>query len=155
MRYFLLVLIALPALLPAAAIYKCTDQSGRVGFSSEPCAAAAIQQELPRAAPAPARDDEAMVVSEYGARLWYQWWKEGSSLMQGNFVVYNDNGYDIKDVEIACVHYGNSGTEIDRNVRTIYEVIPAGERKGVSGFNMGFIHSQAARSKCSILSVKK
>lgn len=155
MRFFILLLAALPALSPAAAIYKCTDQSGRVGFSDAPCAAGSEQQDVPRAAPPPTRDDASMVDSEFGARLWYQWWKEGGSLMQGNFVVYNDNDHDIKDVEISCVHFGNSGTEIDRNTRTIYEVIPAGERKGVSGFNMGFIHSQAARSSCSILSIKR
>jgi len=110
---------------------------------------------MAKAAPAPRRDDEAMVVSEFGARLWYQWWKKGMSLMEANFVVYNDNGFDIRDIEVECVHFANSGTQIDRNVRTIYEVIPALSRKGVSGFSMGFIHSQAERSTCSIISVKK
>lgn len=155
MRYVCLILLILPISSFASAIYKCTDHAGRVEFTNQRCATDTVQKEVPRAAPAPLRDDEAMSVSEFGARLKYSWWKKGQSLMEANFVVYNDNGFGIRDIEVECVHFANSGTQIDRNVRTIYEVIPALSRKGVSGFSMGFIHSQAERSTCSIISVKK
>lgn len=151
--FFLLPLFCYAA--NAAPIYKCTDNAGRVSYSSEQCSGAADQQVLPSSsAPAP---NSTMTMSEpaFGARLAYEWWKVGTSFMEGNFVVYNDNAYAIKDIEVACVHAGNSGTQIDRNVRTIYEQVPPNGRKGVSGLPMGLIHSQATSTTCSIISVKR
>jgi len=48
----------------------------------------------------------------------------------GRFTVRNPTNYRIKDLEITCIHYAPSGTEIDRNVRTIYEAVaPGGTRR--------------------------
>jgi len=48
----------------------------------------------------------------------------------GRFTVRNPTKYRIKDLEITCIHYAPSGTEIDRNVRTIYEAVaPGGTRR--------------------------
>ena len=51
----------------------------------------------------------------------------------------------------GCTHSAPSGTEIDSNTRTIYELVPAGSKKVVKDFNMGFIHSQAASTYCQIV----
>ena len=70
--------------------------------------------------------------------------------MTASFVIENTSASDIKDIEITCHHYAPSGTEIDSNTRTIYEIIPARHRLAVRNFNMGFIHSQVQHSEATI-----
>src|SRR5947209_309042 len=52
------------------------------------------------------------------------------------FVIRNDNGFDIKDTEIVCTHFGISGTQIDSNTRTIYELVPARSWRQVRDIKM-------------------
>ena len=83
----------------------------------------------------------------------FQWGKEGfGSIMEASFTIKNSGTTDVKDIEIECTHFAPSGTKIDSNTRTIYEVIKAGESRNFSKFNMGFIHSQADKSFASIKS---
>jgi hypothetical protein len=77
-------------------------------------------------------------------------WGARNSIMIANFTITNSSTVTVKDIEIRCTHSGPSGTEIDSNTRTIYEIIPAKGKKRVREFNMGFIHSQAASSGCAI-----
>ena len=80
-----------------------------------------------------------------------KWWKDGfDSVMMVSFNVKNPLQFDVKDIEITCRHSAQSGTEIDSNARVIYRVFPAKKTTAVREFNMGFIHSQAARSGCAI-----
>lgn len=84
-------------------------------------------------------------------QLDYVWTKEGfGTFMEANFVIHNNNDYDIKDIEIECDHYAKSGTKIDKNNRTIYEIISAKSSKTYPKFNMGFIHEQADSSTCFV-----
>ena len=71
-------------------------------------------------------------------------------IMEANFLIQNPTNYTIKDIEVTCTHFANSGTQIDSNTRTIYELVPAGGKKIVRGFNMGFIHSQAKKTDCKV-----
>jgi hypothetical protein len=81
----------------------------------------------------------------------FTWSKGGfDSIMLVNFTFTNPTPYPARDITVTCVHSAPSGTEIDRNTRTIYEVVPAKGRKVVRDFNMGFIHSQATSSRCRI-----
>lgn len=81
----------------------------------------------------------------------FEWTKGGfGSVMEANFKIRNNGTDDLKDIEIECTHFAPSGTKIDSNTKTIYEVIKAGETKDFTGFNMGFIHSQAEKSVPSI-----
>lgn len=81
----------------------------------------------------------------------FEWKKEGfGSIMEADFSIRNNGTNDVKDIEIECTHYAESGTKIDSNSRTIYEIIKAGETKEFKAFNMGFIHSQAKRSVATI-----
>jgi hypothetical protein len=83
--------------------------------------------------------------------LSFTWSKdEDVNIMHANFVVKNDSNYNVKDLEITCQHYAPSGTNIDSNTRTIYEVVNAHSTQKFSNFDMGFIHSQAVRSSCKI-----
>ena len=81
----------------------------------------------------------------------FSWRKEGfGSVMEADFKIINNSEEDIKDIEIQCNHYAKSGTKIDSNSRTIYEVIKANSKRSFKNFNMGFIHDQASSSSCHI-----
>ena len=82
--------------------------------------------------------------------LEFRWSKDEMNIMTANFVVKNESSYNIKDLEITCEHFANSGSKIDSNVRTIYERVMAHTTRKFNNFNMGFIHSQAASSNCKI-----
>ena len=81
----------------------------------------------------------------------YKWHKDGfGTIMIVDFTFTNRSPYPAKDITVTCTHYAPSGTEIDSNTRTIYELIPAKGKKTVKDFNMGFIHSQASSTSCKI-----
>ncbi|KAA2236429.1 zinc ribbon domain-containing protein [Salinarimonas soli] len=89
--------------------------------------------------------DEAVTVGSF------RWSKEAfGSVMEASFVISNRNNFPIKDAKITCIHYAPSGTAIDSNTRVIYDRVQAGGSLAVSNFNMGFIHSQATRSRCEV-----
>ena len=68
--------------------------------------------------------------------------------------VINDAPFPIKDFILHCVHQAHSGTDIDDNTRTIYEIVPANGKKTIRNINMGFIASQVATSNCEITGAK-
>jgi hypothetical protein len=72
------------------------------------------------------------------------------STIKATFTIKNPTDRGYKDFEITCEHYSPSGTKIDSNVRTIYEIVKPKGKKSIRGFDMGFIHSQAKKSSCSI-----
>lgn len=81
----------------------------------------------------------------------FSWSKSGfGSVMEADFTIKNNSQYDVKDVEIECAHYAKSGTRIDSNTRTIYEVVKSKGSKTFNKFNMGLIHSQVYQSSCRI-----
>jgi hypothetical protein len=72
------------------------------------------------------------------------------NVMMANFTFENRNAFSVKDIEVTCTHIANSGTKIDSNTRTIYEIIPGNGLRSVRDFNMGFVNSQAAKSRCEV-----
>jgi hypothetical protein len=98
---------------------------------------------------APAPDPKASVRN--ALKVDFSWSKGGfESVMMVNFVFTNASSHPVKDIEVRCDHYAPSGTVIDHNTRTVYEVVPAHGKKRVRDFNMGFIHSQVSSSSCAI-----
>lgn len=79
-------------------------------------------------------------------------WTRGGfeTVMLLDAAISNSGARDVKDVKIRCTHSSQSGTVIDSNASTIYQVFPAGETVSIIKFEMGFIHPQAARSSCRI-----
>jgi RNA polymerase subunit RPABC4/transcription elongation factor Spt4 len=79
------------------------------------------------------------------------WHKTGfDSVMEISVTLVNKGKQNVKDIELTCDHYSNSGTKIDSNRKTIFEMVPAGKSKAIRDFNMGFIHSQAAKTGCAV-----
>lgn len=110
----------------------------------------------PPAAPPPPNQralDKQYAIS--AAIMNYKWRKSaGGNVMQADFTILNQSDNAIKDVKITCTHYAKSGTKIDSNTRTIYEIFPAKKSKTVKDFNMGFIHSQANSTSCEIVDLE-
>lgn len=79
-------------------------------------------------------------------------WSKGGfdAVMLADLTITNKSIYPVKDIEIKCTHYANSGTQIDSNTRTLFEIVPANSKKTFKKFNMGFINTQVARSGCEI-----
>lgn len=79
-------------------------------------------------------------------------WKKGGfgSIMEADFRVKNNSDHSIKDIEIQCNHYAKSGTKVDSNSRTMYDVIGPNSIQSYQDFNMGFIHDQANTTSCLV-----
>ena len=79
-------------------------------------------------------------------------WRKGGfeNVMLVNVTFQNNGKRDVKDIELECTHYSNSGTRIDSNKKVIYEVVSAGKSRSVKEFSMGFIHSQASKTSCEV-----
>lgn len=69
--------------------------------------------------------------------------------------IENKNKEAVKDFELECTHTGPSGTVIDRNKLTVFQILPAGKTSSFKDLNMGFIRAQAAKSFCKVASVKR
>jgi hypothetical protein len=113
---------------------------------------AAIRQE---AAANRARDQEQADMrrnpEKYLEIVNFSWSKTGfDSIMEISMSIYNPMEFDLKDIELTCRHSSSSGTIIDSNTRTIYEVFAARKSTHIRGFSMGFIHSQAESSQCRV-----
>jgi hypothetical protein len=85
------------------------------------------------------------------AKLKYTWNKTADDLVMSiDFTVRNPTDEAFKDFEITCVGYAPSGTEIDRNERTVYQTVRAHGSRTMTAFNMGFLHTQVSSESCSI-----
>lgn len=98
-------------------------------------------------APTPQLDPKQTLIN--ALHFGYKWSTDGV-IMHATFTVDNPTTEAFKDIEIKCVHFAPSGTEIDSNTRTIYESFAPHRKKTIRNFNMGFINSQAQSSACKI-----
>ncbi len=74
----------------------------------------------------------------------WTWTAEGYiPIMVASFTVQNTNEFDVKDVEITCELFENTGAFVDRTVTTIYDIIKANSSKAFHDFSMGVMHYQA------------
>ena len=80
----------------------------------------------------------------------FSWYKHADVLLKVDLTIVNNTDTPVKDLEVTCTHSGPSGTRIDSNRRTIYEIIRPHSKRRFRGFDMGFIHSQATKSGCNI-----
>lgn len=80
-------------------------------------------------------------------------WKLGGfdNVILATFTVKNGNDFDVKDIQIRCEAFGKSGTKIDRNTRTIFDVVKAKKTKQLPEANLGLVNSQAHQLACEIV----
>lgn len=130
----IVILVAVVSLWVGAFAFRRVTEH-RTGGQRSPMASSTTAREATRA---PLRFD-------------YKWKKDQFGvLMVADFTFHNDSARPIKDITITCTHSAPSGTEIDSNTRTIYEIVPARSSRVIKDFDMGFIHSQATSTTCKI-----
>jgi len=79
------------------------------------------------------------------------WHKDGfGTIMTASFVVHNDNRVSLRDIEVTCSSTGPSGSIIDTNARTVFEVVRDRSYLQVDKMNMGFIRAEATETKCRV-----
>lgn len=84
-------------------------------------------------------------------QLDFNWHTDGfGTVMIADFTIKNPTAYRFKDIEITCNYFGPSGTIIDSNTRTIYQIVQPKSTKVIREQNMGFINSQASSSSCKL-----
>ena len=74
------------------------------------------------------------------------------TVMMADFTITNNTKARVKDIEVRCNGYSETGTKIDTNVRTIYKAISPGTSIKVNQFNMGFIGTNVQTTRCSTTS---
>jgi hypothetical protein len=88
-----------------------------------------------------------------GLKISSQSWRRGG-LGSNAFVTMtlrNDNGYAVKDIDIACAFSRPDGSHLTDRSRTIRDVINMKSRKTFVRLHVGFINVNAAKAKCSLL----
>jgi hypothetical protein len=81
------------------------------------------------------------------------WWKGGfDAVMLADLKIRNTTPHDVKDMVIACVEYAPSGTMIDHNTHTQYDIVKAATTETFHRVNLGFVHPQAQQASCHIVS---
>lgn len=77
--------------------------------------------------------------------------KEGfGNVLVVDITLRNDALSNLKDFQITCESKGHSGTVVDSNTRTLYEVVDARSTRTFRKVNMGLLHSQAASTHCTV-----
>lgn len=104
-----------------------------------------------QAAIRPAEKVDPMVSARKNVHLKFSWNKAGfGNVMEVTFIIKNSNPFPIKDIDVECVNFGKSGTRLDSNERTIFDIVPKKTSKEFPNFNMGFINSQTSSTSCRI-----
>ena len=81
----------------------------------------------------------------------FSWQKDGfGTIMMARFVVHNDNPMRLKDIELTCSSSGPSGSIIDTNTRTVFDIVGQKSFLQVNKLNMGFVRSEAVETKCRV-----
>lgn len=76
------------------------------------------------------------------------------TIMQADIEITNNNDFDVSDLEIRCAYSGKSGTNIDQNTYTIYDIVPAYSTKEFNDVDIGFVVPQATTAGCVIVNAK-
>ncbi|MCO5129768.1 MAG: hypothetical protein M9932_04295 [Xanthobacteraceae bacterium] len=76
-------------------------------------------------------------------------------MLKGPFILENPNTFPIADVQVSCSVYASSGTAIKEYNFTVYEAVPAKDKKRVTGFNFGFWPDQGKSISCNTVGYQK
>jgi hypothetical protein len=81
-----------------------------------------------------------------------RWRLDGfGTVLVASFTVRNEGKRNMKDLQVACDIYSNSGTRIGSATATIYEWLDAGKTRTFKEMNLGFVHVQSAKMGCQVI----
>jgi hypothetical protein len=132
-----------PMHLAAAASAKPASISPTVGLAREPSFNPAISEAIVPAQPAPV---DRLAISS-------QSWRRGGlgSNALVTMTLRNDNGYAVKDINIACAFTRPDGSHLTDRSRLINDVVNMKSRKTFARLHVGFVNVNAAKAKCSLV----
>jgi hypothetical protein len=126
---------------------------------------AAIAAAEPAASPHPAQDAagfnpataaaEALPVN--GLRISSQSWRRGGlgSKALVTFTLRNDNDYAVGDIGLLCSFSRADGSPVTERRQTIHDTVKMKSRKTFARVHVGFVHVNANRATCSLLSASR
>jgi hypothetical protein len=117
--------------------------SPTVGLAREPSFNPAISEAIVPAQPAPV--DRLSISS--------QSWRRGGlgSNALVTMTLRNDNGYAVKNINIACAFQRPDGSHLTDRSRVINDVVNMKSRKTFARLHVGFVNVNAAKAKCSLV----
>jgi hypothetical protein len=129
--------------LAAAASAKPASISPTVGLARETSFNPAISEAIVPAQPAPV---DRLTISS-------QSWRRGGlgSNALVTMTLRNDNGYAVKDINIACAFMRPDGSHLTDRSRLVSDVVNMKSRKTLTRLHVGFVNVNAARVKCSLV----
>ncbi len=75
--------------------------------------------------------------------------------MEASFTLNNLNEFAVKDIEVTCAMFGNSGTEIGSAKKILYEIVEPKKPKWFREVSMGFVHSEPNRATCKVTACER
>jgi hypothetical protein len=132
-----------PVHLAAAISAKPASTSPTVGLARDPSFNPATSEAIVPAQPAPV--DRITISSQY--------WRRGGlgSNALVTMTLRNDNGYAVKDINVACAFQRPDGSHLTDRSRVIDDVVNMKSRKTFARVHVGFVNVNAAKAKCSLV----
>ena len=129
--------------LAAATLATPASISPTVGLAREPSFNPAISEAIVPAQPAPV---DRLTISS-------QSWRRGGlgSNALVTMTLRNDNGYAVKDINVACAFMRPDGSHLTDRSRSISDVVNMKSRKTFARLHVGFVNVNAAKAKCSLV----
>jgi hypothetical protein len=127
----------------AAATSAMASTAPTVGLAREPSFDPAISEAIVSAQPAPV---DRLAISS-------QSWRRGGlgSNALVTMTLRNDNGYAVKDINIACAFMRPDGSHVTDRSRSINDIVNMKSRKTFARLHVGFVNVNAAKAKCSLV----
>ena len=132
--------------MAATASAKPVLMASTVGLAKEPSFDSRISEAIVPAQPAPV---DRLTISS-------QSWRRGGlgSKAFVTMTLRNDNGYAVRDIDIACVFSRPDGSRLTDRSRVIPDVINMKSRKTFVRLHVGFVNVNAAKAKCSAVAAR-
>jgi hypothetical protein len=135
-----------PVHLAAAVSAKPVLASPTVGLARERSFDPATSEAIVPEQPAPV---DRLTISS-------QSWRRGGlgSNALVTMTLRNDNGYAVKDIDVACAFLRPDGSRLTSRSRLINDVVNMKSRKTFVRLHVGFVNVNAAKAKCSLVAAR-
>ena len=106
---------------------------------------------------APATTPTIEVPPVNGLKISSQSWRRGGlgSKALVTFTLRNNNGYAVKDVEIACAFARKDGSHLTDRTRIVPGTVEMKSRKTFARLHVGFVNINANKAKCALVAANR
>jgi hypothetical protein len=135
-----------PVHLAAAVSPKTYSAGPTVGLARQPSFDPAISEAIVPEQPAPV---DRLTIS---SQSWHRGGLGSNALV--TMTLRNDNGYAVKDIDVACAFLRPDGSHLTDRSRLINDVVNMKSRKTFVRLHVGFVNVNAAKAKCSLVAAR-